>query len=86
MNPASSRASLSIPAVQQAGSDQDPVGHGRAGLRAWASKEHQDLAPQEMKSSACKSGLQVAITYRNCGKQKHTNMSKTGQMGEIQMN
>lgn len=39
-----------------------------------------------MKGSACKSGLQVAIMDRNCGKQKHTNMSKTGQMQEIQMN
>lgn len=57
---------------QQAGSDQDPVGHGGACLRAWASREHQELTPQEMRSSACKSGLQVAIMDRNCGKQKHT--------------
>lgn len=81
MNPASSRASH---VSQQAGSD--PVGHGRASLHAWASREHQHSAPWEMKSSACKSGLQVAIMDRNCGKQKHTNMSKTGQMGDIQTN
>lgn len=31
--------SKSIPVSQQTGSDQDPVGHSRAGLRAWASRE-----------------------------------------------
>lgn len=83
MNPGGSRA---CHVSQQAGSAQDPVGHGRAGLRAWASRERQDLAPQEMKSNACKSVLQVAIMDRNGGKQKQTNVSKTGQMGGIQMN
>lgn len=43
------------PVSQWSGSDQCPVGHGGAGPRAGAVKECQGLAPQEMKSSACKS-------------------------------
>lgn len=71
VNSASSRASH---VSQQAGSDQDPVGHGRAGLRAWASREHQDLASQRWRAApaslVCKWPLWTEIVETETHKQE----------------